>query len=110
MPTPEEAQRQIGLARLAHDRGDLLLHITLDVSRLAGEKSAWGSSENLIQVDESVGYFLSEIERVGWRLEHTGYAFVESGATTSGRILGTGEGVVNHGVVSGSFTFRRAAS
>jgi len=56
---------------------------------------------------DSVGYFLSDVERVGWRLEQTGYTFVESGATTSARMLSTGTGVVNHGAVSGYFTFRR---
>lgn len=108
MPTHEEATRQVQLARTAYSRGDHLLHIAVDVGQLTGEKSSWGSSENSIHSDESVGYFLSELENVGWRLEHTGYAFVEGGATTSNRVLGTGAGVVNHGAVTGYFTFRRA--
>ncbi|MFT4219633.1 MAG: hypothetical protein QM611_03845 [Microbacterium sp.] len=48
-----------------------------------------------------------EIEKLGWRLEHKGYAFVNVSATTSIRVLGTGSGVVNHGGVAGHFTFRR---
>lgn len=108
MPTAEQATRLLHLAQGAHARGDALLHLQLDLSLLAGEASSWGSAGNSLTSDDSIGYFLGEIEKVGWRLEHTGYAFVESGATTSQRIFGTGEGVVNHGAVVGYFTFRRA--
>lgn len=110
MPTAEEANRQLELARTAYDRGDALLHLQLEVSRLTGQPSSWGSADNAFASDDGIGYFLSEIERVGWRLEQSGYAFVETGATTSSRIFGTGEGVVNHGFTSGYFTFRRAVS
>ncbi|GAB3598038.1 hypothetical protein [Microbacterium tumbae] len=108
MPTADEAARQLRLAQEAHARGDVLLHLQLDVSLLTGAASSWGSAGNSLTTDDSVGYFLGEVEKAGWRLEHTGYTFVESGATTSARIFGTGEGVVNHGAVSGYFTFRRA--
>ncbi|AKV87280.1 hypothetical protein AKG07_14400 [Microbacterium sp. CGR1] len=105
--TTEEAARLLQLARDAYHRGDALLHLNVEVSRLTGEASTWGSAQNGFMSDDSIGYFLSEVERVGWRLDHTGYTFVESGATTSARMLSTGTGVVNHGAVEGYFTFRR---
>lgn len=107
MPHPDEATRLTQLAHDAHSRGDALLHLQLDIAQLTGEASTWGSATNRMLRDDHLGYFLGEIEKIGWRLEHTGYAFVESGATTSARFLGTGEGVVNHGGVEGYFTFRR---
>lgn len=107
MPTSEEATRLLQLSRDAYDRGDVLLHLQVEVSRLTGEASSWGSAQNDFVSDESIGYFLGEIERIGWRLEHTGYTFVESGATTSARMLSSGTGVVNHGAVAGYFSFRR---
>lgn len=110
MLTADEATRLLDTAREAHTRGDTLLHLHVEVSRLTGEPSSWGSASNDYIHDENVGYFLSEVERLGWRLDHTGYTFVESGATTSTRMLSTGTGVVNHGAVSGYFTFRRAQS
>ncbi len=110
MPTAEEATRKLALAQDAHARGDLLLHVNLDVSLLTGESSSWGSAGNALTTDESVGYFLTEVEKIGWRLEHTGYAFVHSGSTTSARIFSTGEGVVNHGAVAGYYTFRRTSA
>lgn len=108
MPTADAAHRLLQHAKDARARGDLLLHLQLDVSLLTGESSSWGSAGNMMSTDDTVGFFLSEIEGIGWRLEHTGYTFVESGATTSARIFGSGEGVVNHGAVAGYFTFRRA--
>ena len=107
MLTTEEASRLLQLAHDAHARGDALLHLQVEVSRLTGEASSWGSADNDFRTNDGVGYFLSEVERVGWRLEHTGYTFVESGATTSQRMLSSGTGVVNHGGVAGYFTFRR---
>lgn len=107
MLTSEEAARLLQLSADARARGDALLHLQVEVSRLTGEASSWGSAQNAVAANESVGYFLGEVERVGWRLEHTGYTFVESGATTSARMLSTGTGVVNHGAVTGYFTFRR---
>lgn len=107
--TTEEAARLLQLSRDAYDRGDALLHLQIEVSRLTGEASSWGSAQNGVMGDDSIGYFLSEVERLGWRLEHTGYTFIESGATTSARGFGTGTGVVNRGAVEGYFTFRHAS-
>lgn len=108
MPHAEAAAQKLALARAAYDRGDALLQLQLDVSVLVGQKSSWGSADNMITTDDSVGYFLSEVERIGWRLEHSGFAFVQSGATSSQRMWGTGEGVVNHGAVAGYYVFRRS--
>lgn len=108
MPTPHESTRLLQLAQEAKVRGDHLLHLQFDVAQLSGEASSWGSAENRMQRDDYVGYFLSQVENLGWRLEHTGYAFVESGATTSARFFSTGEGVVNHGGIEAFFTFRAA--
>jgi hypothetical protein len=107
MLTADEASRLLALSRDAHARGDVLLHLQVEVGRLTGQTSSWGSADNALASNESVGYFLGEVEKIGWRLEHTGYTFIESGATTSNRIMSTGTGVVNHGAVSGYFTFRR---
>jgi len=108
MPSQNEAARLLQLASDARTRGDALLHLQFDVAQLTGETSSWGSADNRMMRDDHVGWFLSEVEKLGWRLEHTGYVFVESGATTSARIFGTGEGVVNHGGVEAFFTFRVA--
>lgn len=108
MPNQQEAARLLQLASDARTRGDSLLHLQFDVAQLTGGTSSWGSADNRMLRDDHVGWFLSEVEKLGWRLEHTGYVFVESGATTSARVFSTGEGVVNHGGVEAFFTFRAA--
>lgn len=110
MPTQAEIDRHLATARAAAERGDQVLHLQLEVSGLAGEQSAWGSSSAGIHGDDTVGQFLSYIETLGWVLANTGYTFVETGSSTSARIFSTREGRVNQGVVLGYFTFRRTSS
>ena len=50
------AASPVGQATLAHDRGDGLLQIEMSV-------------------DDAGAQTLSQVEAVGWRLEHAGYAF-----------------------------------
>ncbi|MHC9046320.1 hypothetical protein ACYX8G_17175 [Microbacterium saperdae] len=107
MLTADEARRLLDLARDAQARGDALLHLQLDVSLLEGQTSSWGSSANAVSSSDTVGSFLSEVEGMGWRLEHTGYAFAETGATSSPRALSNTTGTVTRGQVVGYFTFRR---
>ena len=58
----EFAQSPVGLATAAHDRGDALLQIAMRV------------------VDTNPP-ILSQIEAIGWRLEHAGYAFIVSSSS-----------------------------
>mgnify|MGYP007064632101 CR=1 FL=1 len=44
MPTSEEATRLLQLSRDAYDRGDALLHLQAEVSRLTGQPSSWAVS------------------------------------------------------------------
>ena len=96
-----------GQARRAHERGDLFFQIQLEVSRLSGESSFFGATSNTLRQDGGPDP-LGEIEAEGWHLEHAGYVFVETGATSSNRLLPTGQGTVTQGVVLGVYLFRRA--
>jgi hypothetical protein len=49
---------------------------------------------------------LDEIEKVGWRLERADAVFTETGATSSSRVLSTGEGTVTRGTIYGLYIFR----
>lgn len=109
MPTAEEAARLLQLARESLERGDTVHHLQVDVASLTGGQSSWGSSDNALAPDESLSFFISRVEELGWRLAHADHVFVETGASTSQRMLGTGDGVVNRGGVRGFFLFRRAA-
>ena len=81
------ARSPVGHATAAHERGDALFQIVLPV-------------------DESSALILSQIEAIGWYLEHAGYAFIVSGASTT-----NGDGaladVYMGGELTGVYLFRR---
>ena len=92
----------------AYARGDRFFQLSLEVGSLAGATSLLGSSDNRIDSTGDVGV-LGQVEDEGWHLEHVGYVFVETGATSTNRLLNTGQGTVTRGVVQGVHLFRRTA-
>lgn len=68
------AASPVGKASLTHDRGDDLFQVSM-------------------RVDDESAQCLSQIEAVGWRLEHAGYAFKVSD---------------DFGTLVGVYLFRRA--
>jgi hypothetical protein len=107
MPQQDLVDAVLGNARTAFERGDTLLQLTIEAGRLTGAQSSWGSSENLTTSDPDVGWLLGHVEGVGWRLEHTSHVFVETGSSSSARMLSTGEGTVTRGEILGYYVFRR---
>lgn len=108
MPQQQIVDAILANARTAHERGDTLLQLTIESGRLTGAKSSWGSSENLTMSDPDVGWLLGHVEAIGWRLEHTSHVFVETGSSSSARLLSTGEGTVTRGEILGYYVLRRA--
>lgn len=105
----EEAYRSgpLGLAEAAYQNGDQFFQVEMEVSSLAGSHSSFGSSENSMIQATSSAVTLGQIEAIGWHLEHAGYVFVETGSTSTNRVLATGQGVVTKGHVAGIYLFRR---
>ncbi|HKN64457.1 MAG TPA: hypothetical protein VJV76_09030 [Gaiellaceae bacterium] len=101
----EFARSPVGLATTARQQGRKLFQILLPLAELNGESSYFGSADNQLSslVQQSV---LDEIEEVGWRLEHADAVFTETGATSSSRVLASGEGTVTRGTVYGLYIFR----
>jgi hypothetical protein len=50
---------------------------------------------------------LSQIEDVGWQLEHVGYVFQETGQQSRDKLLSSGQQVATYGKTVGHFLFRR---
>lgn len=105
----KEAHRNspLGQAESAYKNGDQFFQVEMEVSSLAGSHSSFGSSENVLVQAPSTAVTLGQIEAVGWHLEHTGYVFVETGSTSTNRVMATGQGVVTKGHVAGIYLFRR---
>jgi hypothetical protein len=104
------AATPLGRATAAAQRNDRFFQLELEVSALTGFASSFGSSTNVVKHSGGATDLLGQIEEVGWRLEHVGYVFIETGATSTNRMLSTGQGTVTRGNVTGIYLFRRAGS
>lgn len=98
----------VGKATAAFESGARFFQIEIEVSSLSGLASSFGSSNNTISHRGGASDVLGQIEEVGWRLEHAGWVFIETGATSTNRVLSTGQGTVTKGNVTGIYLFRRA--
>lgn len=96
----------LGQAEEARENGQTFFQLEIKISSLKGTKSAFGSSSNTLRHTGGATDLLGQIEEVGWNLEHVGYVFVETGATSTNRVLGTGQGTVTRGEVVGVYLFR----
>jgi hypothetical protein len=85
----------VGQATSAHKNGDRFLQLHLRVGEVANGHISLPKSG--IQIAERASAILGEIEAAGWRLEHTGFVFAETGAwftlqktntDTSGEVMG----------------------
>lgn len=103
------AASPVGRARSAAQRGDRFFQVELVVSALTGVASMFGSSDNEITRAEQHPDLLGLIEDEGWHLEHAGFVFVETGSTSTERMLFSGEGTVTRGALTGVYLFRRTA-
>lgn len=103
------ARTPVGRALTAYSAGAQFFQIELTVSQLGGESSFFGSSTSSLTHVGQASDALGQIEQVGWHLEHAGWTFIETGATSSNVIFGTGQGTVTQGEVTGIYLFRRVA-
>jgi len=101
----QHANSPLGRAERAKGNGDAFFQLEIDISRLHGT-SGLGSSSGRERRTGGRPDLLGQIEEIGWRLDHVGYVFVETGATSTNRTLGTGQGTVTKGLVRGIYLFR----
>jgi hypothetical protein len=102
----EFARSPVGQATAAREGGQRLFQVLLPLAELGGDDSYFGSADNRLQTSTTQTTVLDEIEKVGWRLEHAHAVFAETGATSSARMLSSGEGTVTRGTVYGLYVFR----
>lgn len=101
----EFARSPVGLATTARQQGQQLFQLLLPLAELSGDSSYFGSADNQLK-RFGHGSVLDEIEKVGWRLERADAVFAETGATSSARVLASGEGTVTRGTIYGLYIFR----
>jgi hypothetical protein len=103
----EFAASPVGRATEAFKANAGFFQIELEVSQLTGPTSFFGSSSNSVEHTGAATDVLGQIEEVGWHLEHVGFVFIETGATSTNRVFLSGEGTVTEGTVTGIYLFRR---
>jgi len=99
----------LGRAEAAYANGEGFFQFTDVTAALNGQPSGFGSSGNSIRHGDGGVSQLAAIEAVGWHLEHVDHVFVETGATSTNRVLATGPGTVTEGAIHAFYLFRRVA-
>lgn len=94
-----------GRAEAERAAGSAFFQIEIEVSQLSGS-SGFGSSTGRVRHSGGRPDLLGQIEDKGWKLEHVGYVFIETGSTTTNRVMSTGQGMVTRGNVTGIYLFR----
>jgi hypothetical protein len=97
----------VGAATAAKEAGQAFFEIQLQVGTHTGT-AGFGSADSR-RATSSSAVTLEQIEKVGWRLEHTGYYFMITGETSTARVLVSGEATAISGVTVGVYLFRDAA-
>jgi hypothetical protein len=97
----------IGAATLAMEEGQPFFEVQLRVGGHTGT-AGFGSIEGRHTTSSSAA-ILAEIEKLGWRLEHTGYYFMVTGETSTNRVFLSGEATAISGVTIGVYLFRNTA-
>jgi hypothetical protein len=100
------AASPVGQARAAFRRGDGFFEVEIEVKRANGAVSTRGSSSSSGQ-RRGRPDVLSQIEDEGFQLEHVGYVFIQTDATSPDRVLPEGQVAVPRGFVQGIYLFRR---
>lgn len=102
----------VGRATAARSEGAGFFHVELEMSEigrsnldlLVGYNGAPGVER------KRAGHcdVLAQVEDIGWRLEHVGYVYVETGQVSRDKLLSSGQQVATQGKTVGHFLFRRA--
>jgi hypothetical protein len=97
----------VGRAETAHQEGRAFFHLTVPISEVEGRELEWTLSQSAETRRFAPTDILGQIEEVGWRLEHVGYVFVETGEVARSKVRPSGSVSRAQGYVEGIYLFRR---
>lgn len=102
----------VGRATTAHKGGAGFFHIELQMSEVGRSAldifGGYSGGQGVERKRGGHSDVLGQIEDVGWRLEHVGYVYMETGQISRDKILSSGQQVATLGKTVGYFLFRRA--
>ena len=100
------AESPVGLATAAKEAGQGFFEIQLKVE-VSSRAVAFGTADFAAGGGrKSFAGTLSEIEAVGWKLEHVGYVFVVTGESSRDKLLSSGQATAVSGKTMGIYLFR----
>ena len=102
----------VGRATAARAEGAGFFHVELEMSEVGRSNLdllvGYSGAPGVERRRAGHGDVLAQVEDVGWRLEHVGYVYVETGQVSRDKLLSSGQQVATLGKTVGHFLFRRA--
>ena len=98
-------QTPLGLATTAKEEGNGFFEIELEIGS-SKRNVAFGSADFGSHKKSDFTGLLSQIEDIGWRLEHVGYYFMITGETSRDKFLASGQHTAVNGKTMGVYLFR----
>lgn len=102
-------QTPIGQASIAFENGNGFFEIELEIN-FSVRQVAFGMADfKMAGKKRDFTGLLSEIESVGWRLEHVGYYFMITGESSRDKFMASGQSTAVSGKTMGVYLFRNAS-
>lgn len=95
----------LGMATVAKDAGNGFFEIELEIGS-SQRTVTFGTADFGQHKKSDFTGLLSQIEGVGWRLEHVGYYFMITGETSRDKFLASGQNTAVNGKTMGVYLFR----
>jgi len=95
----------IGMATTAKEQGNGFFEIELEIGSSRRQVS-FGTADFGSHKKQDFTGLLSQIENVGWKLEHVGYYFMITGETSRDKFLASGQNTAVNGKTMGVYLFR----
>jgi len=95
----------LGMATSAKEAGNGFFEIELEIGS-SKRSVSFGTSDFGQHRKSDFSGLLSQIEDVGWKLEHVGYYFMITGETSRDKFLASGQNTAVNGKTMGVYLFR----
>lgn len=98
----------LGLATSAKDAGNGFFELELEIGS-SNRSVSFGTADYGKHKKSDFTGLLSQIEDIGWKLEHVGYYFMTTGETSRDKFLASGQNVAVKGKTMGVYLFRNSS-
>ena len=98
-------QTPLGMATTAKEEGNGFFEIELEIGS-SKRNVSFGTGDFGSHKKSDFTGLLSQIEDIGWKLEHVGYYFMITGETSRDKFLASGQHTAVNGKTMGVYLFR----